>query len=122
MPFENRVAVLTLDGKSTLKLIEHMAMRGGWPISASLRYEIFNKKPIAIEIHGEKFNPEKTYKVAMPDYIANGGDNCDFLKTAPRKMTDKLVRKAFFEYILEHTFAEKAIHPKIDGRIAIRNN
>lgn len=122
MPFENRVAILTLDGKSTLQLIEHMAMKGGWPISASLRYEIFNKKPIEIKINGEKFDLQKTYIVAMPDYIANGGDNCDFLKLAPRKMTDKLVRKAFFEYILEHTFAEKAIHSKIDGRIAIRNN
>ena len=122
MPFENRVAILTLDGKATLQLIEHMAMRGGWPISASLRYEIFNKKPIAIEINGEKFDPNRNYKIAMPDYIANGGDSCDFLKLVPRKMTDKLVRKAFFEYILEHTFAEKAIHSKIDGRIAIRNN
>lgn len=123
MPFENRMVFLDMTGTEVLKLIEHMAYRGGWPISASLRYEIFEGKPIEIKIHGDPLSESKTYKVVMPDYIANGGDKLDFLtKIESRKDTDKLIRKAFMEYILEHTFAGIQVNPKIEGRIAIRNN
>jgi len=122
MPFENRMFILDMNGAEVLMLIEHMTQRGGWPISASLRYEIFQNKPIEIKIHKEPLDSEKIYKVAMPDYIANGGDNLDFLIPIERKETDKLIRKAFMEYILEHTFSSLQVSPQIDGRISIRNN
>lgn len=122
MPFENRLSIIDLPGKETLQFIQHMTNRGGWPISASLRYFIFEKKAIEITINGKPFDINQTYRIAMPDYIANGGDNCDFLIGHPRQDSERLLREAFFESILEHTFAEKAIEPRIDGRIAIRNN
>ena len=123
MPFENRMVFMDLSGAEVGHLIEHATQRGGWPISASIRYEIFENKPIEIRIHGELLEEQKIYKTAMPDFIANGGDGLDFLKKVEtRKDTDKLIRKVFIEYILEHTFASIQVNPKIDGRIAIRNN
>ena len=122
MPFENRMFILDMNGAEVLKLVKHMTNRGGWPISASMRYEIFEGKPIEIKIHGDLLSEDKIYKVAMPDYIANGGDNLDFLIPIKRKETEKLIRKAFMEYIIEHTFAGIQVTPKIDGRISIRNN
>ena len=122
MPFENRMFILDMNGAEVLKLVEHMTTRGGWPTSASIRYEIFQNKPIEIKIHNAPLDSEAIYKVAMPDYIANGGDNLDFLIPIKRKETDKLIRKAFIEYIIEHTFSGIQVTPVIDGRISIRNN
>ncbi len=122
MPFENRMFILDMTGAEVLQLIEHMTLRGGWPVSASLRYEIFQNKPIEIKIHDAPLVSGEIYKVAMPDYIANGGDNLDFLIPIKRKETDKLIRKAFIENVLEHTFSNIQVSPQIDGRISIRNN
>ena len=121
MPFENRMVFLDLNGNEVLRLIEHMTARGGWPVSASLRYEIFEDKPVGIKIHGDVLEDEKIYKIVLPDYIANGGDNLDFLtKIESRKDTDKLIRKAFMEYILEHTFSGFQVNPQLDGRISLK--
>ena len=121
MPFENLVTVVQMDGATTLKLIAHMARRGGWPVSKSLHYVIVDNKPVDISINGIDFDKSKNYSVAMPDYIANGGDNCDFLIPMPRKTLDKLVRKAFFEAILEKTFASQPLTPLLDGRVSKRH-
>lgn len=122
MPFENRMFILDMTGAEVLQLLEHMTNRGGWPVSASLRYQIFQNKPIEIKIHKAPLVSAEIYKVAMPDYIANGGDNLDFLIPIKRKETDKLIRKAFIENVLEHTFNNIQVSPQIDGRISIRNN
>ena len=83
MPFENRMVFLDLNGKEVFRLIKHMTTRGGWPISASLRYEIFEDEPTNIKIHGDDLEEEKMYKIVLPDYIANGGDNLCLLYTSP---------------------------------------
>lgn len=121
MPFENRLTIMELPGDIVLKFIEHMAKDGGWPVSASLRYFILNNKPTEITIQGKPFDIKQIYTVALPDYVANGGNDCDFLINQPRTDFEHLIRSAYLEYILEYTFSEKAIHPKVDGRVSVLN-
>ena len=37
---------------------------------------------------------QKTYSVALPDYIANGGDDCEFLTECKRINTGMFLRDA----------------------------
>ena len=47
-------------------------------------------------------NPDSIYIVATNDYIANGGDNCSFLKPCKRVNTGVLIRDLMIAYIQKH--------------------
>ena len=117
MPFDNMIAILDLDANTLKQLIDRMAFRGGWPVSAQLRYEIRNGKAENIQIMGKPINEYQTYKVLIPDYIANGGDNCDFLLDQKRNETGVLVRDAVIEYVITQDKAGKALTSQLDGRV-----
>ena len=113
MPFENRMVLLYIKGDILQLFFDRMALAGGWPISKSVKYKIENEKAVDIYIGAENLNLDKIYKLALPDYIANGGDNCDFFKDVKRKESPKLVREAIFEYISNNP----KIMAEIEGRI-----
>lgn len=113
MPFENRMVLLYIKGDILQQFFDRMARAGGWPISESVKYKIENDKAIDIYIGVEKLDLEKTYKLALPDYIANGGDDCDFFKGVKRKESPKLVREAIFEYINNYP----KIRAEVEGRV-----
>ncbi len=117
MPFENRIVILELDSTSIYYLTNHIAKREGWPSSGSLRFEILNHRAVNIRINGEKLNSKRTYRIALPDYIANGGDKCIIPKATNRVDLKELVREAFFDYIRELTAKGNPVNSKIDGRI-----
>jgi 2',3'-cyclic-nucleotide 2'-phosphodiesterase (5'-nucleotidase family) len=79
MPFENRIVIMRLNGVTLDSLFNHMAAKGGWQVSGA-RYNIQNGKSINVEIAGEPLNLTRTYTVAVSDYLAQGGDNCEMLK------------------------------------------
>ena len=101
MPFDNMVVILELDAATVVQLLERIAAQGGWPTSKQLRFEIKDDKVQNIQINGKPFDYDKTYLVSLPDYIANGGGRCFFLKDQKRNETGKLVRDALLEYIVE---------------------
>jgi 2',3'-cyclic-nucleotide 2'-phosphodiesterase (5'-nucleotidase family) len=53
-----------------------------------------NMKVLNFHIH-----PDSTYLIATNDYVANGGDNCEFLKAVPRDQLQKLIRDIVTTYI-----------------------
>ncbi len=99
MPFDNKLVVMELDGATTQKLLDRIADYGGWPISNNLRFSISSSKAINIIIKGEEFDVAHTYRVALPDYVANGGDHCSFLKELPQINTEKYIREVVIEYL-----------------------
>lgn len=117
MPFENRIAILELDSASVHYLANHIAKREGWPTSASLRFEILFHKAVSIKINGKPLRNDRNYRIALPDYIANGGDKCVIPSIIKRTDLKELVREAFFEYIAEFTNEGLKVDSKIDGRI-----
>ncbi|MCH8905433.1 MAG: 5'-nucleotidase C-terminal domain-containing protein [Bacteroidetes bacterium] len=116
MPFENKVLVLTLDGVTTLDLLHRIAKSGGWPMSGAT-FIIQNEKATSIKIAGELFDINKDYLVAMPDYIANGGDKMTMLKDKPRKDLGILIRSMIIEYITELAEEGISLSSKLDNRI-----
>lgn len=120
MPFENSVIILKADGKTTKLFLDKMASGGGWPISHNVKYTILNKEATDITIKGEKFDINKTYTIALPDYIANGGDNCFFLKDLERIKTDILIRDILLQEAEELHKSGNKITSKIENRVTIK--
>lgn len=116
MPFDNMILILDLDANTLKMLINKMAASGGWPVSKQLRYEIKDKTAVNITINGAPIDDNKIYKVVIPDYIANGGGGCHFLRDQTRKDYGVLVRDALITYVEEQTAAGKKLDAVLDGR------
>lgn len=120
MPFENRIAILELKGSTVQRLLDHIASKGGWPISKEVKMLIDGDRAIDVSISGEGLSEQKTYRIVLPDYIANGGDRTDFLEGSPRNDLTQLIRDALIEYAEENTAKGKSIDAEIDHRIRVK--
>ncbi len=112
MPFENRVVIMEMDATLVRQFLSHVVDLGGWPISKSLRLDIKDNALQNIFIKNKILDDTKIYTVALPDYIANGGDRCDFFKDKKKIEYPNLVRDAFLEYLEQNP----AMSAQIEGR------
>jgi 2',3'-cyclic-nucleotide 2'-phosphodiesterase (5'-nucleotidase family) len=102
MPFENMMVVMETDGALLQEFCDHMAVSGGWPISDGLEFTIeAGAKAKDIKINGELIQNDKTYRYAVPDYIANGGSDCSFFKDLPQQNSGMLIRDILLKYTKE---------------------
>ncbi len=92
MPFDNIMFIQKLKGSDVKLLFNRMAESGGWPVSRSVSFKIEYGKAENIKINGVALDTTATYTAAIPDYIANGGDNMTFLTGLPSKNTGVLIR------------------------------
>ena len=120
MPFDNEIVLMSMDKKTLTELLNMVAINGGWPISKELKMTISNGVATDVMIN-EKPLADKTYQVALPDYIANGGDKCFFLADKDRIRLGVLVRDALLEHVEEMTEKGEKINVVKDGRISIDN-
>lgn len=111
MPFDNKLVVLNLSGEKTLLLLNRIADYGGWPISSNLTMKIEDEKAVDIMIKGEAFDVNKSYRVALPDYTANGGDRCKFLKDEAQITNEKMIRDLIIEYFQNNPPTEPIVAP-----------
>ena len=119
MPFENMLVVLHADGKTVQDLFVRMAEYGGWPVSHQVRFKIADGKPIDIQIEGKSIQNDKIYKIAMSDFLADGGDQCPFFKDKKRDLLGKLFRDALIEQVQELNDQGKKVNAKKEGRVIL---
>jgi 2',3'-cyclic-nucleotide 2'-phosphodiesterase (5'-nucleotidase family) len=62
-------------------------------------------------------HPDSIYHIATNDYVANGGDNCEFLNEVQRTNTTVLIRDLVTQYIRQH----KIIQPDNHQRLQLTN-
>lgn len=74
LPFNNRVVLLEIDGKSLQEGFDVMASRGGDGISMQASAGMKDGKAVDVMIDGKPLDPNKTYLIATIDYLAGGGD------------------------------------------------
>lgn len=121
MPFDNMMVVLEIKGDIVQQLFENVAGRGGWPMSSGIRCTITEDGKLKdLSIGGEPLDVNKTYRLGMSDYIANGGDQCDFFKGIDQIETGVLFRDAFIRQIKEMNAAGKKVDANIEGRMTIQ--
>lgn len=98
MPFENEVLILEAKGSDVRTFFKHIAESRGWPVSKHVKLHITkNGKIDSLLINGEPVIDNQIYYLAIPDYVANGGDGNDFLVKLPRTSTGIKVRDAIIE-------------------------
>lgn len=120
MPFENMVVVVELKGKQVEELIDYLVKaKSAHPISG-LKL-VLNKdfKAVSTTIKGEPIDVNKTYYVATSDYLYQGGENMNFLKTNDSLYNlDYKVRNVLIDYFKK----KDTLSPVIDDRfIQIKN-
>lgn len=80
LPFNNRVQVIDILGRDLLPAFEQMARVGGNGVSegveATFSYDTDDNTPQleSVTLNGIPLDPDRTYRVATIDYMANGGD------------------------------------------------
>lgn len=99
MPFENELVVMEMDAALVQHLLDRFASKGEVQISNELRVTFDNGKAKDIMINGEPLQSDRIYKVVLNDYVANGGDDCHFLKAKPRKEANKAMRDLIIEEV-----------------------
>ncbi|RYD97063.1 MAG: hypothetical protein EOP54_12015 [Sphingobacteriales bacterium] len=116
MPFDNLVTIVEVPGTVLQTFCDHMAARKGWPVSG-FSYTIIEGKAVDIKVGGEALRPNAVYKLATSDYIANGGDECEFLTGLKKQGSPVLLRDAIMEKVINDSRRNKGIEPKLENRV-----
>ena len=116
MPFDNLVIVQKMKGDVFQQLLDLIAARGGWPV-AGMTMQIKDKKAVNVLIGGKPLDPSATYTTVNSDYIANGGDDANMLKTIPQINIGYLMRDAIFDYIAKLKSSGKNITANEENRV-----
>jgi 2',3'-cyclic-nucleotide 2'-phosphodiesterase (5'-nucleotidase family) len=92
-PFQNRLVRVTVSGAVLREALEHaLAGRGGTPQAHVSGLEVWYD-PTAPEgrrirrirmLNGRSLDPHRGYSIAVPDFLAEGGDGFAMLTAAPR--------------------------------------
>jgi len=117
MPFENLITIIRSDGRIVRQLFERIVETGIWPVSESIQLTVEDEQLIDITINGQALEDADTYIFALPDYVANGGDQCVFLIGEQRIPCDISVRDAIINHIEELTLAGEQITATLTNRI-----
>lgn len=116
MPFDNTLTIVEITGADIKKFCNHMAKGKGWPVNG-LQYTIKDKEAVDVLVNGQPPNDHIFYKMAISDYVARGGDNCDFLQPLRKRYTSIFIRDAMIEYATELEAQGKPLHPQIENRV-----
>lgn len=118
MPFDNTLVIVEMTGRQAIQLFNHIAADGGWPVSSEVQFILRDKQAKKATINGKLLISDQVYRIAMPDYIANGGSDSDFLAGLPREDTGQLIRDLLIQQVQDLTAADKEMDAKVTGRIA----
>ncbi|MEO8381425.1 MAG: bifunctional UDP-sugar hydrolase/5'-nucleotidase [Acidobacteriota bacterium] len=135
-PFDNYPAIVTLSGAEVMEMLRATStgLRGIMQVSG-LRYTVDankdNERPPAernrivrvTRTDGSPLDPEQLYTVAMPDFIAAGGDGAqDVMKNVARDRIRISYARPIRDILVEVLSAKpQPIAPKVEGRLTVIN-
>jgi 5'-nucleotidase len=129
LPFRNTIVVMDLSGAQIRQLLELQwsALRGEvniLQVSRGFSYTWDASKPVggrivpgSITLDGAPLQPDRTYRLAVNNYMADGGDGLAILKTGRNRVAGPFVLDAFAEYLRSHP----DLRPPAGGRISRTN-
>lgn len=118
-PFDNRLAILQLRGSDLLGLFQDIAAVRGEGVSREVRLVISGDgQLIDAKLSGQPIDPERIYRIATLDYLAEGNDKMYSLKKAVRvDVSDLFTRDCMMKSIERN----KTITSAIEGRIIVKD-
>lgn len=112
-PFDNRIVVIEVKGEDLLEALDIMGRRGGDGLSRGMNvtFDPTTGKTVSASLDGKAIDPDKTYRVATIDYLANGGDYMEPLTNGHEIARSKnVVYNDLIDYIRTN-FKKKKINP-----------
>jgi len=119
-PFDNVIVLQKIKGKVFQQFLNHISSRGGWP-TAGMTWQIKNKEAINVLIGRKPLLETSTYTIALVDYVANGGDDCEMLKSISQINNGILFRDAIIAYFSSFTKQGKKIPAITEKRVSNAN-
>ncbi len=127
LPFENYVYVVTLKGSDVVELFNFIGQikqgAGAFAqvskgVSYTINYDANGNGTIAdVLVNGKAIDPAATYKIAVNDYNAKGGDGYVALtKSVDTFNTSMILSDVFIDYV---TSLGTVVTPKVDNRIKV---
>ena len=126
-PFGNRVCKIEITGALLLQALNHGVSRlpatdGRFPQVSNVTFHVNPTAPVTdrvrdLRIGGTRVDPRRTYTVALPDYLLNGGDGYEMLigsRTLIPAESGTLMEEA-----LHKALANGPVSPTVEGRIVI---
>ena len=123
-PFENHICFLTLTGEKTLQLFKEMAARHGEGVSHGVRMAIAKDGTLkSVTLDGKAIDPQKNYRVATLDYLAQGNDGLTAFKSKTNVVSPtgeaNDVRHVIVKYFDEKKAQGQAVDSKVEGRVTV---
>lgn len=117
MPFDNEYVIITVDGETVHKLITRLEEYDNTSLG-NVKATFRRDKLVSATIDGKPIDKSKTYRLAVSDYLANGGDYMDYLKNnSGVTSTGVKVRDVILNHISELTAAGKQADAKLGSCI-----
>lgn len=123
LPFNNKVVVLEISGKDILDNLAIMARTDGNGLSSEAKvvYDPTTDSIVEATVNGKSIQPDKVYRLATIDYLANGGDymtpltHGKWLAQSPDKVYDDLL-----VMLTKGKYKGKTIRPATQKRFIIK--
>lgn len=118
-PFDNFLVVLELQADDVRKLAEFIAKRKNMAFQGMI-ITSENDELSDLTINGKALESDKKYLLVINDYLANGGDNMEFLIGLPVKENSTTsIRDMLITMIQQKTAAGEILNAEIEGRLKI---
>jgi 2',3'-cyclic-nucleotide 2'-phosphodiesterase (5'-nucleotidase family) len=121
LPFGNELMIVQMDGRMLRRVIEsRIAGSGSGLYVSGVRMEYDLGRPnfdrvVTLEIGGEAWDPDRTYRTVVTNYLLEGNSGLDFLTTIPAASvmpTSVRTAEAMEWYLQQH----ETVRPRIDDR------
>ena len=121
-PFESKMCILSLTGKTLMELFRQIAERGGEGLSGARLVISPDGKLLSAEVGGRPVDEGKDYTVATIDYLAEGNDRMAAFREAKSKTFPPeplLLRTVFLDYVKECERKGRFVDAPAGGRITV---
>ncbi len=129
LPFGNRAVTLEISGAALRRAIENglsmlPAASGRFPQVSGLIVEADASRPAGrrvntIRIGGQRLDNARTYRVAVNDYMARGGDDYAMFRDAPRVLPDA-DGPVLANDVIDYLQRQGTVHARVEGRIVLK--
>jgi len=126
LPFGNSVISVKVSGCDLKAALENGVsqverVKGRFPQVSGISFTYDpkaepGKRVVEVKVGGQPLDCNKTYVVAINDYMGHGGDGYTMFKDAPRVISERdadLLANVVIDYISKHS----PVAPKVEGRI-----
>ncbi|PCI58824.1 MAG: bifunctional metallophosphatase/5'-nucleotidase [Gammaproteobacteria bacterium] len=132
LPFRNKLVLSEISGKNLLLALEWAVsdvdnVKGRFLQVSGIQFAYSVKKPVAHKVSRVMINQKplvknQLYKIAMTDYLINGGDGYNMFKSNQRLKFEGQMNKLVSNILIDYIRLKQKVSPVVSGRIIALTN